>query len=708
MTAVLLPNGKQQFFTTPGVPAVGYKLMTWAAGTSTPQTTWADALKIGANPNPIILDARGEAVIFWDGAYKIQLQDASGAPVWAPVDNVSSLPSFSASLIPTADNSFTLGSAAFSWENLYLGPGDAVAYDSVSGNIAYFKRTDAEIAAGVTPIAFGYPPGDIRRFCLLNGTDETAGVQNWAKVGGNLSFPVAQSVLITAPVPLVSNTTITAVDGAIIQTATPDISLFTAASKNHISILNLHFKQTVALAATSIAGVFLDACSDCVIEECEFEGMQFAGIFAQAVQRCTFRGNYFHDPLLGTGTRQNSADIYLASSPTTGANNNVIDGNFCYGSLFEFGVAVWDPYAGALPINNIVINNRIGAHQGYGILIYMPDAGDSYNQIIGNHVQDISAHSTNTDSGAGIYLAGAGMGGTQVIGNTVQNCCTTTSTTSLAPAGIGVNAAGLTLGTMPIVIANNIIDGMTKYYGILLTGVLGGASVTGNTIRQPAGNTTGDALRVVNSDNVTVANNTILQANSTTNQECIVFAALGVNCTNCACVGNTIRGGHHSQIRCLQSGGFQVQELTITGNVCSGGDGSCVPLILDTAAAADVMVASNVFSSGASAAVQQNACTSVRYTGNRLRSTGATVFATTGANTSSYFDKTNTGVGIGVGISNGGTLLLIEQHGAAAPAAGLWAVGDRIEQSVPVVGNPKGWRCTVAGTPGTFVSEGNL
>lgn len=37
-----------------------------------------------------------------------------------------------------------------------------------------------------------------------------------------------------------------------------------------------------------------------------------------------------------------------------------------------------------------------------------------------------------------------------------------------------------------------------------------------------------------------------------------------------------------------------------------------------------------------------------------------------------------------------------------------WAVGDVCVNSAPVVGNPKGWRCTVAGAPGTWVSEGNL
>lgn len=44
----------------------------------------------------------------------------------------------------------------------------------------------------------------------------------------------------------------------------------------------------------------------------------------------------------------------------------------------------------------------------------------------------------------------------------------------------------------------------------------------------------------------------------------------------------------------------------------------------------------------------------------------------------------------------------------APPASGTWAVGDACENGIATVGTPKRWRCTVAGTPGTWVSEGNL
>lgn len=193
MTAVLLPEGKQQFFTTPGVPAVGYKLMTWAAGTTTPQTTWADALKVAANPNPIILDARGEAVIFWDGAYKIQLQDPTGAPVWSPIDNVQSQPQPSVSLIPTVDNSLTLGSAFFSWANLFLGPNHAPVLDTVSGNFGYYARTTAEIAAAITPSNFVYPELHPLRYGPVGDgvADDTIPLNRWVAVVNASTNPVS-------------------------------------------------------------------------------------------------------------------------------------------------------------------------------------------------------------------------------------------------------------------------------------------------------------------------------------------------------------------------------------------------------------------------------------------------------------------------------------------------------------------------------------
>lgn len=96
--AVLLPNGKQQYDAANGVPAVGYQLFTYDLNTTNPRTTWSDELQVNPNTNPIILDARGEAVIFWAGDYTVTLKDNLGSTIWSVnginSNNVSLLDNF--------------------------------------------------------------------------------------------------------------------------------------------------------------------------------------------------------------------------------------------------------------------------------------------------------------------------------------------------------------------------------------------------------------------------------------------------------------------------------------------------------------------------------------------------------------------------------------------------------------------------------------
>lgn len=86
--ATLLPEGKQSFTDGAGVPLVGGKLYTYDAGTSTPRPTYADAAGTVPNPNPVVLDARGEATVFWQGAYKAVLKDKNNVTIWT-IDGVA-------------------------------------------------------------------------------------------------------------------------------------------------------------------------------------------------------------------------------------------------------------------------------------------------------------------------------------------------------------------------------------------------------------------------------------------------------------------------------------------------------------------------------------------------------------------------------------------------------------------------------------------
>lgn len=88
MTTSLMPEARQRYYNNDGTLAAGCKLYTYAAGTTTPKATYTDSAGLVPHANPIVLDAKGEAVIYWSGSYKVDLKTAAGVQITGyPVDN---------------------------------------------------------------------------------------------------------------------------------------------------------------------------------------------------------------------------------------------------------------------------------------------------------------------------------------------------------------------------------------------------------------------------------------------------------------------------------------------------------------------------------------------------------------------------------------------------------------------------------------------
>jgi hypothetical protein len=93
MIATLSPSPKAQFFTAAGVPLVGGKLFTYASGTTVPLATYTDSTANTTNANPVILDSRGEAnVWFGPSRYTLLLKDSLDNLIWTAA-GVNSSPS---------------------------------------------------------------------------------------------------------------------------------------------------------------------------------------------------------------------------------------------------------------------------------------------------------------------------------------------------------------------------------------------------------------------------------------------------------------------------------------------------------------------------------------------------------------------------------------------------------------------------------------
>ena len=71
-----------------GDPLVGGLVYTYAVGTTTPQTTWSDLAKTTPNANPVVLNARGDAQIFFDTSLKVIVKTSAGSTVQT-IDNIA-------------------------------------------------------------------------------------------------------------------------------------------------------------------------------------------------------------------------------------------------------------------------------------------------------------------------------------------------------------------------------------------------------------------------------------------------------------------------------------------------------------------------------------------------------------------------------------------------------------------------------------------
>ena len=140
MAVFLSPIGGAgwQFFNNDGTVLAGGKLYTYAAGTSTPKTTYTTSAGNIAHANPIILDSSGRV---------------PSGEIWLTADTYKfSVFTSSNTLIATYDNISGIG--ATSVQN-YTGNGSTVAY-SVSGNVVgvyisgvYQNRNTYSVSSGL-------------------------------------------------------------------------------------------------------------------------------------------------------------------------------------------------------------------------------------------------------------------------------------------------------------------------------------------------------------------------------------------------------------------------------------------------------------------------------------------------------------------------------------------------------------------------------
>ena len=236
---------------------------------------------------------------------------------------------------------------------------------------------------------------------------------------------------------------------------------------------------------------------------------------------------------------------------------------------------------------NTIADNHVGAHTGYGILLYSHSGTDTYNEVIGNYIENISGSLLTAGTypkGAGIYVAG--MSAVSVVGNRIVNCCTATNDGSLASRRHRLRSAAD--GSLCTISGNAIFD-MAQGNGNAIT--IGGiyinpgtssnstvpVNISGNSVSQSVAGGLSIGIAVIAVSNSNITGNAVNILNTVASTRGIFSYANGSSNQNLSINGNTVNGCSYRGISLEQNGGFINQVFSIVGNVVGGGSSTSIP-----------------------------------------------------------------------------------------------------------------------------------
>jgi hypothetical protein len=202
---ILAPNARWQGRDETGQPIQNGKLYTYLNQTTTPKATYQDYLGLQPNTNPVILDGKGEANIYWatDDLYTIKLFTEDDEEVYTQ-DNYPVVGTNTTRVVAESESNIARNNQFFYWYfgtsfSPVAGVGSAGSQDYVCDDW-YYSRVGTSYTVNITRQTFAIDqdtvPGNPVYFLRYEATSAPSGETN------NRLYQTYQSVQTLAGLPV--------------------------------------------------------------------------------------------------------------------------------------------------------------------------------------------------------------------------------------------------------------------------------------------------------------------------------------------------------------------------------------------------------------------------------------------------------------------------------------------------------------------------
>ena len=415
-------------------------------------------------------------------------------------------------------------------------------YENINGEARMhehpaLKLTDAERAARVTPVDYGYPPGHVFRYGVTGDgtTDDSAAMQAALSIAGfyEIIIPYTSTGYKAEGLVAPDNASIRGIGKPQIFGTTNGREILSVTSKSTFAIRGVRFLGTSA-TTTPLSGfgaysadntglLTATSCTDVLIEDCEFDRF-YNAVTVQDCDRTWIERNrcrrFFFVGILCSATTQFSIE------------RNIVTECQQTGAAVAYGITGTGDEAGgnAQRINSISFNQIDGVPSWDGIMSH--DVTGLV--VIGNEIRDV-----RQGIDVGHFTVTNIVNDITIVGNTVQSTATNTWGATPAQSG-GIMVAGFSAAAR----VNNVtVSGNVIREFFTAAGMVGGGNPSN--------------IGIVHADHVTVTGNVVAASGT-------VISNAGVNIVgtvnSLAVSGNSLQGT-------MARGGVRFEG--VTSDVCA-------------------------------------------------------------------------------------------------------------------------------------------